>query len=114
MFQGRREFVGGHQIVMSVPHRSTAHVGELPFLEMSVLSRAWLIASLSALTASLSAQMGDARDKEGTTQKPPPAAWIRPAPLLSPEESLKTFTLPPGFHIELVAAEPLVPEPVVL
>lgn len=34
------------------------------------------------------------------------------APVLSPEEQLRTFQLPPGFRIELVAAEPLVHDPV--
>jgi mono/diheme cytochrome c family protein/glucose/arabinose dehydrogenase len=62
----------------------------------------------------LFAQMGDTRDKAGMVQKPPPAEWVRPAPQLSPEDSLKTFTLPPGFRIELVAAEPLIHEPVAL
>lgn len=36
-----------------------------------------------------------------------------PAPVLSPEEALTTFKLPPGFRIELVAAEPLIGDPVV-
>src|SRR4051812_1006408 len=62
----------------------------------------------------VAAQMGDARDKAGATQKAPPAEWVRPAPLLSPQESLQTFTLPPGFRIELVASESLVREPVAL
>ncbi|HTL03932.1 MAG TPA: c-type cytochrome [Vicinamibacterales bacterium] len=31
---------------------------------------------------------------------------------LSPEDSLKTFSMPPGYHAELVASEPLVIEPV--
>ena len=39
---------------------------------------------------------------------------IPPAPVLSPAEELKTFRLPPGFKIELVAAEPMVEEPVAL
>lgn len=39
---------------------------------------------------------------------------IPPAPVLSPEEELKTFKLPPGFHLELVASEPMVQEPICL
>lgn len=39
---------------------------------------------------------------------------IPPAPVLTPEEELKTFKLPPGFHMELVAAEPTVQEPICL
>lgn len=37
-----------------------------------------------------------------------------PAKPLSPAESIKKIQLPPGFHIELVASEPLVQEPVAL
>jgi cytochrome c551/c552/glucose/arabinose dehydrogenase len=33
---------------------------------------------------------------------------------LSPEESMKTFNLPPGYHMELVASEPMVKEPVAI
>ncbi|MGI9183335.1 MAG: DUF7133 domain-containing protein, partial [Longimicrobiaceae bacterium] len=36
------------------------------------------------------------------------------SPVLSPAEALKTFSLPPGYRIELVAAEPLVQDPVAL
>jgi len=36
-----------------------------------------------------------------------------PAPL-SPEEELKTFRLPPGFRIELVASEPMIESPVAI
>jgi mono/diheme cytochrome c family protein/glucose/arabinose dehydrogenase len=36
------------------------------------------------------------------------------SPPLAPEEALKTFYMPPGYHIELVASEPLIQEPVAL
>ena len=36
------------------------------------------------------------------------------SPALSPEEALKTFYMPPGYHLELVASEPLIQEPVAL
>lgn len=39
---------------------------------------------------------------------------IPPAPVLTPEQEQKTFKLPAGFRIELVAAEPMVQEPVVM
>ncbi|MBS2035998.1 c-type cytochrome [bacterium] len=39
---------------------------------------------------------------------------IPPAPVLSPQEELQTFKLPTGYHIQLVAAEPLVDKPVAL
>ena len=37
---------------------------------------------------------------------------VPPAPVLSPDEALKTFTLAPGYRLELVAAEPLVNTPI--
>jgi mono/diheme cytochrome c family protein/glucose/arabinose dehydrogenase len=43
---------------------------------------------------------------------------LRPAsttsPVLSPEEALKSFVLPPGYRLELVASEPLIQDPVVI
>ena len=37
-----------------------------------------------------------------------------PAPVLSPDEALSAFRIAPGFEIELVAAEPLVEDPVAM
>jgi len=39
---------------------------------------------------------------------------VPPAPILSPEEAIESFRLPPGFRIETVAAEPLVEDPVTI
>jgi mono/diheme cytochrome c family protein/glucose/arabinose dehydrogenase len=36
------------------------------------------------------------------------------SPALSPEEALKTFYMPPGYRLELVASEPLVQDPIVM
>jgi mono/diheme cytochrome c family protein/glucose/arabinose dehydrogenase len=36
------------------------------------------------------------------------------SPPLSPAEALKTFYMPPGYHLELVASEPLVQDPAVM
>ena len=71
-----------------------------------------LFATLSTLP--LAAQMGDQRDTPGMEQKPPNPEFVRPAPVLSPQEALQTFKLQPGFRIELVASEPLIHEPVAL
>ncbi|MBI1369020.1 MAG: c-type cytochrome [Planctomycetes bacterium] len=47
-----------------------------------------------------------------------PEVWremnVPAAPPLSPEEAMKTFKVAPGFHIELVAAEPLVEDPIAM
>src|SRR6188472_2369558 len=47
---------------------------------------------------------------------PPEAARKTPekAPTLSAEEELKTLVLPPGYHAELVAKEPLVVDPIAI
>ncbi|MCR9106369.1 MAG: DUF1080 domain-containing protein [Gammaproteobacteria bacterium] len=39
---------------------------------------------------------------------------VPPAPVLTPEQALQSFHLAPGFEIELVAAEPLVEDPVAM
>ena len=36
------------------------------------------------------------------------------SPALSPDDALKTFYMPPGYHLELVASEPLVQDPIVI
>ncbi|MEY2428970.1 MAG: hypothetical protein QOJ40_1855 [Verrucomicrobiota bacterium] len=63
----------------------------------------------------LHAQLGDRRDAHGQKQIDPiPLSKVPPAPVLSPDEALRSFKLQPGFRIELVAAEPLVRDPVVM
>src|SRR3954464_15998542 len=36
------------------------------------------------------------------------------SPVLSPEDEMKQFYLPPGFHAELVAADPVVQDPIAI
>src|SRR4051812_50174525 len=56
-------------------------------------------------------------------QSPPqkPGAWppglqqvSEESPALSPEAEAKTFFLPPGYHAELVASEPMVEDPILI
>lgn len=62
------------------------------------------------LTAPLLAQRGD---RAGEVQAPPPAhIVIPPAPVLTAEQALKTFTVAKGFRIEAVATDPLVGDPI--
>ena len=71
--------------------------------------------ALSGLTSVAVAQIGDNADKPGAVQTPiVPAEKIPPAPALTPEEALKSFTLAPGFKLELAACEPLVQDPVAI
>ena len=62
------------------------------------------------LASPLLAQRGD---RAGEVQAPPPAhIVIPPAPVLTAEQALKTFTVAKGFHVELVATDPLVGDPI--
>ncbi len=69
-----------------------------------------LLAVIALASAGLTAQVGD---RSAIDTGPPPAHWkIPPAPVRSPEESMRAMDLQPGFRIELVAAEPLVQDPI--
>jgi mono/diheme cytochrome c family protein/glucose/arabinose dehydrogenase len=62
------------------------------------------------LAASVSAQRGDRRGRE---QPPlPKSLKVPPAPVLSPKDGLRSLRVQPGFEVQLVAAEPLVEDPV--
>ncbi|MDB6025464.1 MAG: dehydrogenase [Verrucomicrobiales bacterium] len=74
-----------------------------------------LLFLLLALALPLQAQNGDGKDRSGEKQVDPiPADKIPPSPVLSGDDALKSFKLAPGFRIELVAAEPLIHEPVAM
>lgn len=76
------------------------------------LSRLAAVAVLSALALMpLSAQQRSPANRPW-----PPGVQKVPAesPVLSPSEELKTFYMPPGYHLELVASEPLIEAPVAL
>ncbi|HXW08773.1 MAG TPA: c-type cytochrome [Vicinamibacterales bacterium] len=46
---------------------------------------------------------------------PPPVQKVAPdSPALAPEAELKTFIMPPGYRVELVASEPMVVDPVAM
>ncbi|MBI3878127.1 MAG: dehydrogenase, partial [Verrucomicrobia bacterium] len=63
-------------------------------------------------TVGVFAQSGD---KPGESQAPRvPKEKIPPAPPLKPADELKTFKLPPGFHAELVASDPMIETPIVM
>ncbi|MEO5801902.1 MAG: PVC-type heme-binding CxxCH protein [Verrucomicrobiota bacterium] len=81
---------------------------------MRVYSCAFVVAILFSTTC-LYGQNGDKKDTPGEVQIAPiPPEKIPPAPVLTPEQALKSFKLAPGFHIELVASEPLVHDPVAM
>src|SRR5690606_1911211 len=83
-----------------------------PTFSRSSMFRPSFLLLLAAIPAYLTAQHGDT---PGEAMPPPPATWqIPPAPALSVNEALETFQLVPGFRLEVVAAEPLVRDPVAM
>ncbi|MBA4147551.1 MAG: c-type cytochrome [Verrucomicrobia bacterium] len=78
-----------------------------------MLKRLLFLLALAGTT--INAQQGDGKDAPGEVQvSRVPAEMIPPSPVLSSAEALKSFTLQPGFRIELVADEPLVRDPVAM
>ena len=74
-----------------------------------------LLALLAVTCAAPAAEFGDKYDNPGEEQKLiVPRELIPPSAARTPEEELKTFQLAPGFRIELVAADPLVQDPVAM
>ncbi|MDF2377126.1 MAG: c-type cytochrome [Verrucomicrobiales bacterium] len=54
-------------------------------------------------------------DREGHVMEPPPAHWKIPdAPVTDADKALETFAMEKGFELELVAAEPMIHDPVAL
>jgi len=45
---------------------------------------------------------------------PPERKAAAVSPALSPDDELKTFSVPPGYHVELVASEPLIDSPIAI
>ena len=81
----------------------------LSLLKMRVLR---LLVLTTICTVPLLAQRGD---KKGEEQKPlPEHIEVPPAPVRTPEEEAATFKLVPGFRAELIAADPLVGDPIAM
>ncbi len=97
------------------PLKQRIRYGKGKFDMRSMFTRMRLLAAISALGFGVAVRAGD---PGGDLSKQQPKYRIKgeipPAPIRSPEEELKTFKLPPGFRMELVAAEPLVEEPIAL
>ncbi len=74
-----------------------------------------IIRFVSLLGFSLAPLLAQQGDRANDPQKPlPDTIKIPPAPILTPEQQLATFKLPPGFKVELVAADPLLHDPIAI
>ena len=73
------------------------------------------IIPLIALIVWLPSAKAQKGDRNGHVMKPPPAEWkIPPAPVVPPDKALSTFQIEPGFNLEMVAADPLIHDPVAI
>ena len=73
------------------------------------------VLALLALAAALGAGLHGQQRSPANRPWPPALQKLGPdSPPLSPAESLSTFYMPPGYHIELVASEPLIQDPVAI
>lgn len=80
----------------------------------------WIAGVLAAtlVTCQVAKQNGSKNELLRTTDESVsaiPAFTDNPSPThLTPEQSIKTFKLPKGYHLELVASEPMIHEPVAI
>ena len=81
---------------------------------MSSLARLRVTAVLAAVVTTMAT--GHGYQSPQTSLPWPPGVQRVPAdsPALSPAEALKTFSMPPGYHLELVASEPLIQDPIAI
>ena len=71
-----------------------------------------LLAGLATFSVATGGQQSS---RSPTNMWPPKRAAVEgKAPVLTPEEAVETFSVPPGFHVELVAAEPLIESPIII
>src|SRR5262245_56901585 len=94
-------------------HRSSARISLLT----SIVIAAVVGVAVTMLTLHVAAQapaVPPRTSKVPGNQWPPALAAPTTALPLHPEEALKTFSVPPGYHVELVAAEPLVDSPILI
>jgi mono/diheme cytochrome c family protein/glucose/arabinose dehydrogenase len=81
---------------------------------------ALVVAILSAVTRGEAIQAPQEAAPVQGTAKTPGNIWLPPkkagptSPSLTPEEEMKTFSMPPGYHVQLVAAEPLLESPIII
>src|SRR4051812_3708423 len=81
-------------------------------LSLSQMRFVHLLFLPTIFSASLLAQRGDKRGEEQKSL--PEHIQVPPAPIRTPEEEAATFKLAPGFRAELVAADPLIGDPIAM
>src|SRR5262245_22348725 len=70
------------------------------------------VSGVISLVTSLAGQQGTAT-VAGNVWLPPQRQMAKSIPL-SPQDEMKTFSMPPGFHVELVASDPMIESPILI
>src|SRR3954447_10983756 len=79
-----------------------------------MLQRVLRICAIATALAVAAGAQGPSRSPANRPWPPGLQRVSTESPALSPDEALKTFYMPPGYQLELVASEPLIQEPVAL
>jgi mono/diheme cytochrome c family protein len=84
-----------------------------------MLERRNLIAFGATVLLAVAALLGQTGAKKGPLSSSKNRPWPAPVqkvpdaqPVLSPADAMKSFYMPPGYHLELVASEPLIQDPI--
>src|SRR5688572_28452117 len=86
-------------------HSSSFRGSPMPF---------WRISSVFLILAT-SVVAGRSQSSPVNRPWPPGVQQVsNESPVLPPEEALKTYFMPPGYRLELVASEPLVQDPTIM
>src|SRR5439155_13020396 len=80
----------------------------------AAVSRTHARPATTVATTRTAARYTDTADAEAAARSAmdPLIPTPHPVPLLTPQEEIKTFNLPDGFHAEVVACEPMVQHPI--
>src|SRR5262249_52750621 len=106
---------GPGALAVDAGHGSAAGAGQaVGTMTRRAIAFALVTTGVLGLAAAIAAQ-----GVAGTARVPgnvwPPAKPQMPRSIaLSPQEEMQTFSLPPGFHVELVASEPLIESPILM
>jgi glucose/arabinose dehydrogenase len=81
---------------------------------MKTISFLFFLCACSILIFSRNLLFSSSGSNENVTYSLPDSLRPNTPPILTPEQSRLAFRLPPGYHIELVASEPMIKEPVAI
>ena len=73
-----------------------------------------ILSRLFAVLVLIAAAVATGSSQSGRVWPPPLQQPGNESPVLSPRDELATISMPPGYHLELAASEPLVQDPVVI